>query len=62
MLAESFALVRAHGVRKVGPGGGTGGEDISVHLVRREDLARFIESKRGEGVGVDSKLLMFLNF
>lgn len=61
MLAESFALVRAHGVRKVGPGGGTGGEDISVHLVRREDLARFIESKRAEGVGVDSKLLMFLN-
>ena len=62
MLAESFTLVRAHGVRKVGAGGGTGGEDIAVHLVSRSDLSAFIDAKRREGVGIDAKLLMLFNF
>jgi ADP-ribose pyrophosphatase len=62
MLAESFTLVRAHGVRKVGAGGGTGGEDIAVHLVRRADLPALIEARRQEGVGIDAKLLMLFNF
>jgi len=35
MVAESFTLVRAHGVRKVGKGGGNEHEDITVHLVAR---------------------------
>ena len=35
MVAESFTLVRAHGVRKVGEGGGTEHEDIEVHVVAR---------------------------
>ena len=62
MLAESFTLVRAHGVRKVGAGGGTGGEDITVHLVRRADLPAFIDGRRQDGVGIDAKLLMLFNF
>jgi ADP-ribose pyrophosphatase len=62
MLAESFTLVRAHGVRKVGAGGGTGGEDIDVHLVSRADLPALIEARRREGVGIDAKLLMLFNF
>ena len=62
MLAESFTLVRAHGLRKVGEGGGTGGEDITVHLVGRDDLPKLIEQKRGEGVGIDAKLLMLMHF
>ncbi len=62
MLAESFTLVRAHGVRKVGEGGGTEHEDINVHLVARADIPAFIEQKRTEGVAVDVKLLLFLNF
>ncbi|NUQ17094.1 MAG: NUDIX hydrolase, partial [Sphingomonas sp.] len=33
MLSEGFTLVRAHGVRKVGGGGGDENEDINVHLV-----------------------------
>src|SRR5579884_2724465 len=33
MVAESFTLVRAHGVRNVGEGGGTEHEDITVHLI-----------------------------
>ena len=62
MLSESFTLVRAHGVRKIGEGGGTESEDINVHLVPRAEIANFIEQKRAEGFGVDVKLLLFLNF
>jgi ADP-ribose pyrophosphatase len=62
MLSESFTLVRAHGVRKIGEGGGDENEDINVHLVAREDIANFIEQKRAEGFGVDVKLLIFMNF
>jgi len=62
MVAESFTLVRAHGVRKIGDGGGDDSEDIVVHLVAREDIPNFIEQKRAEGFGVDVKLLIFMNF
>ena len=61
MVAEGFTLVRAHGVRKVGEGGGDANEDINVHLVQRADIPNFIEQKRAEGFGVDVKLLLFLD-
>src|SRR3954468_19327493 len=57
MLSESFTLVRAHGVRKIGAGGGDDSEDIVVHLVPRDDIPDFLEQKRAEGLGVDVKLL-----
>ena len=62
MLSESFTLMRAHGVRKVGEGGGTESEDIVTHLVARDDIPNFIEQKRAEGYGVDVKLLLLLNY
>ena len=62
ILAESFTLVRAHGVNKVADGGGGEDEDINVHLVAREDIPRFLEQKRAEGFGIDVKLLMFMDF
>ena len=62
ILAESFTLVRAHGVRKIGDGGGDDSEDIAVHLVAREDIPNYVEQKRAEGYGVDVKLLIFMNF
>jgi ADP-ribose pyrophosphatase len=62
MLSESFTLVRAHGVRKIGEGGGDEHEDINVHLVPRSDIPNFIEQKRAEGFGIDVKLLIFMNF
>ena len=62
MLSESFTLVRAHGVRKVGEGGGDDSEDIVTHLVARADIANFIEQKRAEGYGIDVKLLLLLNY
>jgi ADP-ribose pyrophosphatase len=62
MLSEAFTLVRAHGVRKMGEGGGDENEDINVHLVPRPDIANFLEQKRAEGFGIDVKLLLLLNF
>ncbi|HEY8591567.1 MAG TPA: NUDIX hydrolase [Sphingomicrobium sp.] len=61
MLSESFTLVRAHGLRRVGEGGGDENEDINVHLVPREEIAHFLDQKRTEGFGIDVKLLLFLN-
>jgi len=62
MLSEAFTLVRAHGVRKIGEGGGDEHEDINVHLVSRAEIPNFVEQKRAEGFGVDVKLLIFMNF
>jgi ADP-ribose pyrophosphatase len=62
MLSEGFTLVRAHGVRKIGEGGGDEHEDIAVHLVPRAEIPNFVEQKRAEGFGVDVKLLIFMNF
>jgi ADP-ribose pyrophosphatase len=60
MVAESFTLVRAHGVRRVGHGGGNHDEDITVFLVRREDISEFIAERRAAGSAVDVKLLLFV--
>src|SRR5206468_7190186 len=62
MLSESFTLVRAHGVRRVGEGGGDENEDIAVHLVARADIPNFLEQKRAEGFGIDVKLLLLLDY
>jgi ADP-ribose pyrophosphatase len=62
MLSEGFTLVRAHGVRRIGEGGGDEHEDINVHLVPRADIPNFIEQKRAEGFGIDAKMLLLLNF
>jgi ADP-ribose pyrophosphatase len=62
MVAESFTLVRAHGIRKVGEGGGTENEEIAVHLVPRADIPEFIEQRRAAGCAVDVKLLLFMGW
>jgi ADP-ribose pyrophosphatase len=62
MLSEGFTIVRAHGVRKVGEGGGDENEDIRVHLISRDDISNFLEQKRAEGLGIDAKLLLLLNY
>lgn len=62
MLSEAFTIVRAHGLRKIGPGGGDENEDIKVHLVARAEILNFIDAKRAEGLGIDAKLLLLLNF
>ena len=60
MVAESFTLVRATGLSRVGAGGGVGGEDIVTHLVPRGEVSDFVAAKRAGGVGIDVKLLLLL--
>lgn len=60
MVAEGFTLVRAHGLRKIGDGGGNEHEEIEVHLVPRPDIPAFVERKRAEGAAIDVKLLLLL--
>lgn len=60
LVAESFTLVRAHGLSRVGDGGGTEHEQITVHLVPRGEISAFVERKRAEGCAIDVKVLMLL--
>jgi ADP-ribose pyrophosphatase len=60
MVSETFTLVRAIGLERVGDGGGTDGENITVHRVPLSDIAGFVEAKRAEGCKIDVKLLLLL--
>ena len=60
MVSESFTLLRAHDLVKVGPGGGTESEQITVHRVPRKDLPAFIAERRAKGDAMDVKLLLLL--
>ena len=60
MASEGFTLVRAHGLAKIGAGGGTAHEEIEVILVERSDIAAFVAARRAAGVAIDVKLLLLL--
>lgn len=60
MVSESFTLVRATGLTRVGEGGGLEDEDIIVHRVPRANIADFVAAKRAEGLGIDVKILLLL--
>ncbi|MEO1967266.1 MAG: NUDIX hydrolase [Sphingomonadaceae bacterium] len=60
MVSESFTLVRATGLEQIGPGGGTEGENITVHRVPLSDLNQFIAAKREQGCGIDVRMLLLL--
>lgn len=61
MVSEGFTLVRAHDLTRIGDGGGTGDEDITVHRVPRRDIAAFVANKRADGVAIDVKMLVLLS-
>lgn len=58
MVSESFTLVRATALNKVGDGGGVDGENIIVHRVALSALREFVAAKRRDGCVMDVKLLM----
>lgn len=60
MVSESFTLMRAHGLTKVGPGGGTEGENITVHRVPLAQLPQFVAQWRASGHAVDVRLAILL--
>ncbi len=60
MVSESFTLLVATGLTKVGAGGGVDSEDIIVHRVPLDGIADFIAAKRAEGCGIDVRVAMLL--
>ncbi|WP_435417080.1 NUDIX hydrolase [Parerythrobacter aurantius] len=60
MVSEAFTLLRAHDLEKVGPGGGTEGENIVVHRVALRDLPQFVADWRKRGHGVDVRIAMLM--
>ncbi len=60
MVSESFTLLVATGLTKVGTGGGVDSEDIIVHRVPLDGIADFVAAKRAEGCGIDVRVAMLL--
>lgn len=60
MVSESFTLLVAKDLTKVGEGGGVDGEDIIVHRVPLSNIEDFIAAKRAEGCGIDVRVAMLL--
>jgi ADP-ribose pyrophosphatase len=60
MVTESFTLLRAHDLVRVSEGGGTEGENITVHHVPRAEIAKRVDEWRAQGLGIDVRLLMLL--
>ena len=61
MVSESFTLLVATGLTKVGDGGGVDSEDIVVHRVPLDGIADFVAAKRAEGCGIDVRVAMLLS-
>jgi ADP-ribose pyrophosphatase len=60
MLSESFTLVKATGLSKVGHGGGTSHEDIVVRRVPLARVAEAVAEQRTRGHAIDVKLLALI--
>ncbi|PKP65668.1 MAG: NUDIX hydrolase [Alphaproteobacteria bacterium HGW-Alphaproteobacteria-7] len=58
MVSEAFTLLRARDLTRVGEGGGTEGENITVHRVALRDLSRFVAEWRRAGHAVDVRIAM----
>jgi len=60
MVSESFTLLVATGLTRVGDGGGVDSEDIIVHRVPLDGIVDFVAAKRAEGCGIDVRVAMLL--
>jgi ADP-ribose pyrophosphatase len=60
MVSECFTLLKATGLTQVSEGGGTEGENITVHRVALRDLSRFVAEWRRAGHAVDVRIAMLL--
>jgi len=62
VTSEVVTLFRAHGLKRVGPGGGDGTESIAVHEVALEQVAEWLEAQRRRGCLIDPKVYAGLYF
>lgn len=60
MVSEAFTLVRAHGLTRVGKGGGVEGENIIVHRIKLAELEDFAAAARARGVAIDVRVMSLL--
>jgi ADP-ribose pyrophosphatase len=62
LSTEMMIFVRAHDLRRVGPGGGDETENITVHEVPRDEAGAWLLAKSREGYSIDPKLFAGLWF
>lgn len=60
MVSESFTLMRAEDLTRVGPGGGLPGEHITVHRVPQAELPAYVDRWRAAGGAVDVRLAILM--
>lgn len=60
MVTESYSLFRAHGLTRVGEGGGTDSEAITVHHIPLAGIVKAVADWREAGYAIDTKLLLLL--
>ena len=60
MVSETFSLLHASGLTRVGEGGGVEGENITVHKVALTRIPEFVAERRAAGTMIDAKLLLLL--
>ena len=53
---EMVTIYYASGLERVGPGGGDGNEDITVHVVPLCDAAEWLDDRLAEGIMLDPKI------
>lgn len=53
---ELITLYYASGLQRVGPGGGAGSEDITVHLVKLSEAVEWLDRRSQEGFMIDPKI------
>ncbi len=56
MADEMITIYFASGLVRVGPGGGDGNEDITVHHVPLDSAVDWLEARMAEGVMLDPKI------
>jgi len=58
---EVVSIFQAHGLTRVGAGGGDATEDITVHEVSLAELNTFLAAQSQKGLGVDPKIFAGLH-
>ncbi len=56
MADEIITIYYASGLVRVGPGGGDGNEDITVHHLPLESAAAWLDARMAEGIMLDPKI------
>jgi len=56
MADEIITIYYASGLERVGPGGGDGNENITVHLVPLETAVDWLDQRQKEGIMLDPKI------